>query len=436
MKEEHPNNPPFRRVAAKCALFLALVIAIGAVLQTILRHKWSPYVENVSTRYQALMEEPAGTIDVLYLGSSPLYAAVNPAVIWNESGVTGYNLGLSNQNAMTVYYELQYLLKHHTPQVVCIDANSIVSDRTPENEEYETHLPQGGGRHPRPGGQGGVHPRHLPHLRQPARLRLLAAAVPLPRPLERAFPQRFQPADRGHLLPVFSARAACWRPASRPRSGPASTRCRTIPSTRRTAPWSRSITTGSSGSAAENGIQVAVILPPHLGADPGPSTTPSPPSAPRTTCRCWPTPPRESWLADGFDLDTDLYEWNHLNIYGQAKFSAIVADCLQEWFGLEDHRGDPAYAAWDEAYAEYLDFFAQAEAALAEGPAEEELPARLTVQAKKEQDNMVTNVLDYLGGFRRPLAGQGSLHGPERQPDLWSAAHGRPRRGHRGGRPA
>ena len=138
MKEEHPNNPPLRRVAAKCALFLALVIAIGAVLQTILRHKWSPYVENVSTRYQALMEEPAGTIDVLYLGSSPLYAAVNPAVIWNESGVTGYNLGLSNQNAMTVYYELQYLLKHHTPQVVCIDANSIVSDRTPENEEYET----------------------------------------------------------------------------------------------------------------------------------------------------------------------------------------------------------------------------------------------------------------------------------------------------------
>ena len=68
-------------------------------------------------------------------GVQPLYAAVNPAVIWNESGVTGYNLGLSNQNAMTVYYELQYLLKHHTPQVVCIDANSIVSDRTPENEE-------------------------------------------------------------------------------------------------------------------------------------------------------------------------------------------------------------------------------------------------------------------------------------------------------------
>ena len=41
-------------------------------------------------------------------------------------------------------------------------------------------------------------------------------------------------------------------------------------------------------------------------------------------------------------------------------------------------------------------FFAQAEAALAEGPAEEETARRLTVQAKKEQDNMVTNVLDYL----------------------------------------
>ena len=31
MKEEHPNNPPFRRVAAKCALFLALVSVWGGL---------------------------------------------------------------------------------------------------------------------------------------------------------------------------------------------------------------------------------------------------------------------------------------------------------------------------------------------------------------------------------------------------------------------
>ena len=124
----------------------------------------------------------------------------------------------------------------------------------------------------------------------------------------------------------------------------------------------------------ENGIQVAVILPPHLGLTQAKYDAVAAFSA-ENDLPLLAYPTEESWLADGFDLDTDLYEWNHLNIYGQAKFSAIVADCLQEWFGLEDHRGDPAYAAWDEAYAEYLDFFAQAEAALAEGPAEEELPA-------------------------------------------------------------
>lgn len=373
MKEEHPNNPPFRRVAAKCALFLALVVAIGAVLQTILRHKWSPYVENVSTRYQALMEEPAGTIDVLYLGSSPLYAAVNPAVIWNESGVTGYNLGLSNQNAMTVYYELQYLLKHHTPQVVCIDANSIVSDRTPENEEYETTYRKVVDAIPDLGVKAAfirdicrtyddqhAYDYWLPLFRYHDRWSELSCSD-FSLQTEDIYYQYF---SKGCLLEA-GVEAQIWPsvyPLQDDTIDPADGAVEQ-------EYYNRIVRL-----CRENGIQVAVILPPHLGLTQAKYDAVAAFSA-ENDLPLLAYPTEESWLADGFDLDTDLYEWNHLNIYGQAKFSAIVADCLQEWFGLEDHRGDPAYAAWDEAYAEYLDFFAQAEAALAEGPAEEELPA-------------------------------------------------------------
>ena len=339
MKEEHPNNPPFRRVAAKCALFLALVVAIGAVLQTILRHKWSPYVENV----------------------------------WNESGVTGYNLGLSNQNAMTVYYELQYLLKHHTPQVVCIDANSIVSDRTPENEEYETTYRKVVDAIPDLGVKAAfirdicrtyddqhAYDYWLPLFRYHDRWSELSRSD-FSLQTEDIYYQYF---SKGCLLET-GVEAQVWPsvyPLQDDTIDPADGAVEQ-------EYYNRIVRL-----CRENGIQVAVILPPHLGLTQAKYDAVAAFSA-ENDLPLLAYPTEESWLADGFDLDTDLYEWNHLNIYGQAKFSAIVADCLQEWFGLEDHRGDPAYAAWDEAYAEYLDFFAQAEAALAEGPAEEELPA-------------------------------------------------------------
>ncbi|MCD8381602.1 MAG: hypothetical protein LUC30_01600 [Clostridiales bacterium] len=56
----------------------------------------------------------------------------------------------------------------------------------------------------------------------------------------------------------------------------------------------------------------------------------------------------------GIDWDTDSRDGgDHLNYYGASKVSAYMSGYLAEHYDLPDHRGDGAYAAWDEDLEAY-----------------------------------------------------------------------------------
>lgn len=61
--------------------------------------------------------------------------------------------------------------------------------------------------------------------------------------------------------------------------------------------------------------------------------------------------------ATGINYHTDCADWQHLNVHGSVTFTRAVAEDLIELYDLEDHRGDPAYASYDECaskwFAEY-----------------------------------------------------------------------------------
>ncbi len=55
----------------------------------------------------------------------------------------------------------------------------------------------------------------------------------------------------------------------------------------------------------------------------------------------------------------DFYDEKHVNIQGAEKFTDYVMLHLQESYDMVDHRGDPAYKSWEEAYDAYVDFSAE-----------------------------------------------------------------------------
>lgn len=71
-------------------------------------------------------EEPENSFDVLLIGSSSMFCNVNPLVMFRNSGVPSYILGTSSQQLDATYFLLQEGLKTQKPEVVVIDVRSIV----------------------------------------------------------------------------------------------------------------------------------------------------------------------------------------------------------------------------------------------------------------------------------------------------------------------
>ena len=58
------------------------------------------------------------------------------------------------------------------------------------------------------------------------------------------------------------------------------------------------------------------------------------------------------------DLSQDFYDPTHTNIHGAVKFTNYLSAYLVEHYGLEDKRGDPAYESWDRGLARYTEIVA------------------------------------------------------------------------------
>lgn len=61
----------------------------------------------------------------------------------------------------------------------------------------------------------------------------------------------------------------------------------------------------------------------------------------------------------GINYHTDCADWQHLNVSGSVKFTRAVAEDLIKYYDLEDHRGDPAYASYDECAEKWFEKYPQ-----------------------------------------------------------------------------
>ena len=82
------------------------------------------------------------------------------------------------------------------------------------------------------------------------------------------------------------------------------------------------------------------------------------------------TPEAQEALA--LDYKTGFRDKHHGNSRTQRKISEYVAGWLHERYELEDHRGDPDYASWNEDYGKYLEYRSAVEAGVTHAEEDEE----------------------------------------------------------------
>ena len=57
------------------------------------------------------------------------------------------------------------------------------------------------------------------------------------------------------------------------------------------------------------------------------------------------------------DFNTDLYNENHINIYGSTKYTLYFAKYLKERYNLPNHKEDKNYNSWNKEYERFkIDF--------------------------------------------------------------------------------
>ena len=95
--------------------FLAVIIILFRAANVMLFEK-----QHFGTAKNIAHEDPE-TVDVFFIGASHIFFGVNPMEIWNETGISGYNLTTHQQPLWSSKLLLQYALKKQSPKLIVLD---------------------------------------------------------------------------------------------------------------------------------------------------------------------------------------------------------------------------------------------------------------------------------------------------------------------------
>lgn len=330
----------FARLLKATAFFALLAVAVIAVSGVLERKESAAKLDPFFERAQ--------DIDVLFLGSSHVLGAVYPQELWRDYGIASYNLGSYNDTVPVSYWTLRNALEVCSPKLVVLDIDGIgyYSKVNENSSDLHTALDS------------------LPLSR--TKLEAIEDLLSDPDAYD-AYGNRYADLKWEFYFPLSiyhsrweSLTAADLAPQSNAQLGaemlinvaePAEYGIVSDAATE--TGWGFSYLRRLIEECAERGIGVLLVNVPY-------------PSVEGDDQRC---SNRVYTIAGEYgvefvdfvymdqvvDYSTDCYDSaSHLNPSGARKVTDYLGQLMSEYYGIEDHRGDPDYAPWDEGYAAYM----------------------------------------------------------------------------------
>lgn len=110
------------KIAIKFISFVLLTcICVGMVNEWLKPKAYYTQTWPTTNTYIDFYNLERQSVDVLLLGSSHAVSCLNPQVIYDNYGITSYNLGSEQQSLVISYYWLREALKYQSPKVVVLD---------------------------------------------------------------------------------------------------------------------------------------------------------------------------------------------------------------------------------------------------------------------------------------------------------------------------
>ncbi|MDE6661742.1 MAG: hypothetical protein K2K46_00225, partial [Lachnospiraceae bacterium] len=116
----------------KIIIFLLGFGIIFTSLQSVLHYRWDSRLYDTNIYMKELPED---YYDVFFIGTSELKTAVYPGAIFQTNGITSYNYAVTNKSALTMYYQVKYILRYKKPKIICCDFSALYDDTLPSERE-------------------------------------------------------------------------------------------------------------------------------------------------------------------------------------------------------------------------------------------------------------------------------------------------------------
>lgn len=113
-------------------VILTLLVVTYFTLDRILLIKSEDGIDQIRSYYK----QPEGTVDALFVGSSHIFCHVNTGVLWDEYGISGFDLAGAEQPYWNSFYYIKEALKTQRPKVIVLDISTPgirPTDYQPEN---------------------------------------------------------------------------------------------------------------------------------------------------------------------------------------------------------------------------------------------------------------------------------------------------------------
>ena len=336
-------------ILLKAFAFLLIFAVLFCSVQEVLRYKYEEEMK-LRTVYRTYMEEAEGSVDVVFIGGSSPFADVVPPLMWKESGITAYNFGISSASSLINYYQLRFLLEERTqkPKLVVFDFHAIDRDLMPDEAKGNEKQPktlvvsmpfwdlrnemilQIKKENP----NQDILTYYFPLLEFHSRWNIITK--------NDFSPKEYEEYKKGALFSVKKSKETI-------NSNPELYEADIEPGPISEYSWGyyKQII----DLCAENEIEIAVVgFPRNITNNWISKSKTIEQVCDENNIRFYDLSTPGNWDALAIDGATDFYDSGHLNASGATKLSKALAEIFQEDFGLPDHRGDPAYSAWDDTW--------------------------------------------------------------------------------------
>ena len=114
------------KLTIKFILFVLITCICVGIVNELLKPKYYYDQEYPTTNtYMDFYKLEKNSVDVLFFGSSHGVNSFNPQVIYDNYGITSYNLSSAQQSIVVTYYWLREALKYQSPKVVILDTYTL-----------------------------------------------------------------------------------------------------------------------------------------------------------------------------------------------------------------------------------------------------------------------------------------------------------------------